>query len=177
VSTTVVFGVGNPDRGDDAAGWLVADLLGDGDGATIAVRRVAADPSAILTDPLWDAADHVIVVDTVCTGASPGTIHRWDLFELLDRAVPTGAGTHDLGIVTTLGLAAAMGRLPLDASVIGIEGCAFEPGEPPSHEVLAAVERVAAAIDVEVLLGHLAGDAGDVVTHGAFRAPVPPRGG
>jgi hydrogenase maturation protease len=151
--TTVVFGVGNPDRGDDAAGWLVADLLGDGDGTWLAVRRVAADPSAILTDPLWGAAAHVIIVDTVRTGAAPGTVHRWDLIELLDTAVLTGGGTHDLGVMTTFRLAAALGRLPLDARVFGIEGCCFEPGSPPSHEVLAAVERVAAVIDVEVLLG------------------------
>jgi hydrogenase maturation protease len=152
--TTVVFGVGHPDRGDDAAGWLVADLL-DGD-PLVTVRRVAADPSSILTDPLWDGADHVVIVDAVRTGAAPGTVHCWDLFELLaDGAVATGApdgGTHDLGITTTIGLAEALGRLPLDATVIGIEGCTFEVGAPPSPPVLAAIDRVAALLDVQTLL-------------------------
>jgi hydrogenase maturation protease len=147
--TTVLFAVGNPDRGDDAAGWLVADLLE----ATplVTVRRVAADPSAILTDPLWDEADHVVVVDAVRTGAPTGTVHRWDLFELLDRAVPTGGGTHDLGVAATIGLAAALGRLPLAATVVGIEGRTFEPGAPPSPEVVAAAERVAASLDLQTL--------------------------
>jgi hydrogenase maturation protease len=148
--STVMFGVGNPDRGDDGAGWLVADLL-EGN-PLVTVRRVAADPSAILTDPLWDEADQVVIVDTVRTGATVGEIHRWDLFELLTTAVPTGAGTHDLGIAATLGLAAALGRLPLDATVIGIEGRTFEPGSDPCPEVLAAVERVAASMDLEALL-------------------------
>jgi hydrogenase maturation protease len=153
--TTVVFGVGNPDRGDDAAGWLVADLLASDPRLTI--RRVAADPSAILTDPLWDGADHVVIVDTIRTGAEPGTVRCWDLFELLDAAdvgtgAPGGGGTHDLGVAATIGLAAALGRLPLNATVIGIEGHDFEVGTPPCPEVLAAVDRVAASIDLQALL-------------------------
>jgi hydrogenase maturation protease len=148
---TVVFGVGNPDRGDDAAGWLVADLLGDGDGGAVTVRRVTADPSVILTDPLWDAADHVVIVDAVRTGAPPGTVHRWDLFELCGAPPTASGGTHDLGIATTIALAGALGRLPLAAVVIGIEGGCFDPGAPPSPEVLAASERVAAALEIGVL--------------------------
>jgi hydrogenase maturation protease len=148
---TVIFGVGNPDRGDDAAGWLVADLLGDGEGETVTVRRVTADPSAILTDPLWDTADNVVIVDAVRTGAPPGTVHRWDLFELCGAPRSSGGGTHDLGIATTIALAGALGRLPLAAVVIGIEGRGFDAGAPPSPEVLAAIERVAAALEIEAL--------------------------
>jgi hydrogenase maturation protease len=147
--TTAVFGVGHPDRGDDAAGWLVAERLQGS--PRLSVRQVAADPSSILVDPLWSAADHVVVVDSVRTGAPTGTVHRWDLLELLDTAVPTGAGTHDLGITTTIGLAEALGRLPLDAIVIGIEGSSFVPGTPASAEVLDAVERVAAMLDVSTV--------------------------
>jgi hydrogenase maturation protease len=145
--TTVVFGVGHPDRGDDAAGWLVADLLAGS--PTLAVRRVTADPSAILTDPLWDHAERIVIVDAVRTGAAPGTVHCWDLFEILGTAVTAAGGTHDLGVATTLGLAAALGRLPLVASVIGIEGRAFAPGTQPCGAVLAAVERVAAILEIE----------------------------
>jgi hydrogenase maturation protease len=148
---TVIFAVGNPDRGDDAAGWLVADLLGDGDGVAVTVRRVSADPSAILTDPLWDTADHVIIVDAVRTGAPPGTVHRWDLFELCCAPPAAGGGTHDLGIATTVALAGALGRLPLAAVVIGIEGGGFDPGAPPSPEVVVASERVAAALEIHLL--------------------------
>jgi hydrogenase maturation protease len=148
--TTVVFAVGNPDRGDDAAGWLVADRLETT--PLVVVRRVAADPSAILTDPLWDEADHVVIVDAVRTGAPAGTVHRWDVLELLSSAAPTGAGTHDLGVAATVGLAAALGRLPLAATVIGIEGTAFDAGTDPSPEVVAAAERVAASLDIHTLL-------------------------
>jgi hydrogenase maturation protease len=174
--TTVVFGVGHPDRGDDAAGWLVADLLADS--PTLEVRRVTADPSAILTDPLWDHAERLVIVDAVRTGAPPGTVHCWDLFELLGTTVTAAGGTHDLGVATTLGLAAALGRLPLVASVIGIEGHAFEPGTPPCDPVLTAVDRVAATLEIEVV-------AEDVVrslhpigsTRVAVSRPGSPRGG
>jgi hydrogenase maturation protease len=147
--TTAVFGVGHPDRGDDAAGWLVAERLAGS--AALVVRRVAADPSMILTDPWWGAADHVVVVDTVRTGAPPGTVHTWELGELLDITVVTGGGTHDLGVAATVALAGALGRLPIDAAVIGIEGCAFAPGTPPCPAVLDAVDRVAALLDVRTV--------------------------
>jgi hydrogenase maturation protease len=149
--TTVVFGVGNPDRGDDVAGWIVADLLGDGGGRGLVVRRVTADPSSILTDPLWDGADRVIVVDAVRTGAPPGTIHTWDLFELVDVLLPTGGGAHDLDVASTFALAGALGRLPFDAEVIGIEGRCFDPGAAPDPAVLTAAERVAAAVELDGL--------------------------
>jgi hydrogenase maturation protease len=174
--TTVVFGVGHPDRGDDAAGWLVADLLGDG--PSLEVRRVTADPSALLTEPLWDRAERVVVVDAVRTGARPGTVHCWDLFEVLGTAFASAGGTHDLGVVTTFGLAAALGRLPLVATVIGIEGSAFEPGTPPCDAVLAAVDRVAATLEIEVVaeeVGRSLHPTGP--TRAAVSRPGSPRGG
>jgi hydrogenase maturation protease len=152
---TLVLGIGHPDRGDDAAGLLVADQLRET--PHLVARSVEGDPSAILSDPLWDTADHVVIVDTVQTGAPPGTVFCWDAAEVLDLlsstavSVPNG-GTHDLGVAATVRLAEALGRLPRDLTMVGIEGARFTCGAPPSHEVLAATERVAAALDVQVML-------------------------
>ncbi|MFP4635589.1 MAG: hydrogenase maturation protease, partial [Nitriliruptoraceae bacterium] len=107
---TLVVGLGHPDRGDDAAGWLVADLLERR--AQLTVRRLCADPSTLLTEPWWLEARRVVLIDAVRTGAEPGTVHRFDLDELLDASPVTGAGTHDLGIATTLRLARSLDRLP-----------------------------------------------------------------
>jgi hydrogenase maturation protease len=138
--TLLVLGVGRPDRGDDAAGWLVAQRL-DGQPDVIA-RQVTADPAAWLTDPWWDRADEVVVVDAVVTGAAVGTVHRWSP-HVLPRETWTAGGTHDLGVAATLALAAALDRLPGRLEIVGIEGSRFGIGEQPSAAVVRAAARVA----------------------------------
>ncbi|HSK22193.1 MAG TPA: hydrogenase maturation protease [Egicoccus sp.] len=147
--TTLVYGVGHPDRGDDAAGWLVADRLVAG--PELWVRRVTADPASLLTDPAWDDAEHVIIVDAVCTGAPVGTVSVLDAGELLAGGVPTGGGTHDLGLVTILRLAGALGRLPRDLRVIGIEAREFGAGADADPAVYRAAVSVADAINGDAL--------------------------
>ncbi|MFU8840051.1 MAG: hydrogenase maturation protease [Nitriliruptoraceae bacterium] len=145
---SLVLGVGHPDRGDDAAGPLVASALAALQG--VVARSVSSDPSAILTEPLWDTADRVVLIDTVRTGRRPGTVHRWAGQRLLDHLPATGGGTHDLGVATTLHLAAALDRLPADLVVIGIEGSCFEVGDPPSRPVRHAITMVSVALAREL---------------------------
>ena len=140
----VVFGVGHPDCGDDAAGPLVADLLAND--PYVRVRHVIGDPSGMLTDALWLPDGELVVVDAVVTGADPGTVHTWSMLELLVAAAPRGGGTHDLDLTTTLRLAEALDRLPRSLTLMGIEGVRFAPGTEPSHSVLTATERVAATL-------------------------------
>lgn len=146
--TSLVLGVGHPDRGDDAAGPLVASTLVTLSG--VVARSVSGDPSTILTDPLWDTADRVVLVDTVRTGKRPGTVHRWAGERLLEHLPATGGGTHDLGVATTLHLAAALERLPRDLIVIGIEGSSFRIGDPPTRPVRHAITMVSAALAREL---------------------------
>lgn len=157
--TVLVLGVGHPDRGDDAAGAMVARAL-DGLPGVVA-RVVTGDPSQLLTDPLWDRADRVVLIDTVNTGHRPGTVQHWTGQRLLEHLPATGGGTHDLGVATTLHLAAALGRLPAELSVIGIEGVCFDVGHPPCRPVRHAAAMVAAAV-ARSLEGVAAGDALEV---------------
>ena len=142
--TVLVLGVGHPDRGDDAAGPLVARGV-DGTPGIVA-RVVSGDPSQLLTDPLWDSADRVVLIDSVHTGHRPGTVHHWSGPRLLEHVPATGGGTHDLGVATTLHLAAALGRFPADLTVIGIEGECVDIGRPPCRAVRHAAAMVAAAL-------------------------------
>jgi len=119
---------GNPDRGDDAAGPLVAARLN---------ARVVA-PLDLLE--AWAGAPDVIVVDAVVSGAPPGTVTVWEAGQL--SAIPSRGGTHSLGLAEAVGLAQALGKLPERLRIYGIEARSFAGGAPPSPEVLAAVERV-----------------------------------
>lgn len=157
--TILVLGVGHPDRGDDAAGAMVARQLQGRSGIEACV--VTGDPSQTLTDPRWNSADRVVLVDTVHTGRRPGTVHRWSGQRLLDHLPATGGGTHDLGVATTLHLAAALDRLPRDLTIIGIEGECFEVGHPPCRPVRHAARVVAEALARGAVDGADSGAAGD----------------
>jgi hydrogenase maturation protease len=150
MTDVLVVGVGHPDRGDDAAGWLVAERLRDrlGDDAETEIAQLSADPAGLLTLPAWDAAAHVVLVDAVVTGAPPGSVEVLGPDQPLPS--PRASGTHDLDLVATLELARALGRLPRDLTIVGIEGVRFGVGDLPSPAVVAAAERVARALEGEV---------------------------
>lgn len=130
----LILGCGNRDRSDDAAGLLVQGA------------QPVANPLDLIE--AWSGHDDVIVVDAVVSGAPPGAILEWDA-----RACPLApagfrCSTHGFGVAEAVELARALGRLPKRLTILGIEGCNFEPGGDPSPEVLEAV----ALVDVRLSL-------------------------
>jgi hydrogenase maturation protease len=137
---TVVIGVGNAMRGDDAAGVEVA----------LRLRGVACDEEPSRLIEAWEGADAAVLVDTVVSGAAPGTIHRFDASEEPIPARALRSSTHAIGLAETIELARALGRLPKSVVVYGIEGASFEAGAPLSPEVEAAVSRLVTTIEEEL---------------------------
>ena len=145
----LIAGIGHPDRGDDAVGLVVAEQLDVRlrEVEDVEVVATTADPSALLTLPAWDLAEHLIVVDACVGGAPTGHVHVFQDPDALP--VPVAGGTHDLGLATTLALARALGRRPAEVTVLAVEGAQFEVGAPLSPEVLAAAERLVARLAAE----------------------------
>ena len=54
------------------------------------------------------------------------------------------------GPAEAIDLARVIGRLPERIRIYGIEGAKFEPGAPPSGEVMEAVDRVGRKIANEI---------------------------
>ena len=73
---TVVIGVGNRMRGDDAAGLVVIDRLTGRLPADVRLVESAGDVTHLLD--AWRDASRAIVVDAVVSGEEPGTVHRLD---------------------------------------------------------------------------------------------------
>jgi hydrogenase maturation protease len=149
---TVIIGVGNELRGDDAVGLVVARQLERKVSEGVKVTCCEGEPVSLLA--AWDGHDHAIVVDATQSGAEPGTIRR---LAAHDGPLPPalgGSSTHLLGLADALELARALGRLPATTIVYGIEGAAFTTGTGLSDPVAAAADRVAAAV-----LRELNGDA------------------
>ncbi len=152
-----MIGVGNSLRGDDAAGLEVAMRLRGEPG--IEVHAHAGEGIDLIS--MWDGADAVLLVDTVRSGAPPGTLHRFDVAgQPLPSALARQAG-HAISVGTAIELARALGRLPANAIVFGIEGERFETGSAPSAAVLAAIESLLDAVRAEArtLISGAAADA------------------
>jgi hydrogenase maturation protease len=131
-----VIGLGNAARGDDAAGLIAARRLNG--------VEHEGDPLALLD--VWDSAEWVVVIDAVRSGAVPGTIHRFDGAEPLPAAVRSSTSTHAVGLAEAIELARALGRLPAELIVYGIEGERFEAGIGLTPAVSAAVDAIVNAV-------------------------------
>jgi hydrogenase maturation protease len=140
---TLVIGIGNPDRGDDAVGLAVARQIRDAAPADTAVIKLGGDQLALLD--AWDGVADVYVVDAVCSGGPAGSVYRFD------ASVPLGGdfshrGTHLFSIADVIELARALHRLPARLRGFGIEGAAYELGAPLSAEAEVAMRTVAEQI-------------------------------
>lgn len=139
---TLVIGVGNPDRGDDAAGLAVARAIRAADPG-VTVTELTGDQLGLLD--LWAGADEVIVIDAVWSGAAPGTVFRFT------AATPLGGpfrrpGTHTFSLADVIELARNLDVLPPRLTGYGIEGRDFGFGRPLSPPVAAAAGEVAGEV-------------------------------
>jgi hydrogenase maturation protease len=144
MSRTVVIGIGNAMRGDDGAGVAVAERLRERAPADVEVVACNEEPSRVMD--AWEGADNVVLVDTVSSGAPPGTLHRFDAGE---EAVPARAfrsSTHAIGIADTIELARALGRLPGRVRVYGVEAGSFATGTSLTPAVEASVAALVEAV-------------------------------
>ena len=140
----LVIGIGNPARGDDAAGLAVARRIREAAAPyDVTVVELAGDQLALLD--AWTGAREVYVIDAVCSGGTPGTVYRFDAAEPLTVHF-WHCGTHTFSLADVIELARALGRLPARLTGFGIEGATFELGAPLSAEVDAAVQAVTAAL-------------------------------
>jgi hydrogenase maturation protease len=136
-----VIGVGNPWRGDDAAGLAVARLVRERADPRLHVVEHEGEATALLD--LWAGADDVVVVDAASSGAPPGAVHRIDP---VSEPIPAGlfsVSSHVLGVADAVELARAVGRLPARLTVYGIEGADFSLGARMAPQVVLAAREVA----------------------------------
>jgi hydrogenase maturation protease len=147
LSQTVVIGVGNPMRGDDAAGRQVARLLAESPPAGVAIHESTGTPDSLMD--LWKDAESVVLVDASQSGNPPGGIER---FDVSTEPLPTSflhCSTHAFGVAEAVELARSLGSLPPRVIVFGIEGISFEHGAELSDEIEEAVHRAADLVKAE----------------------------
>ncbi len=143
-----MLGIGNLDRGDDAAGRAVVGLLRRTLPADVAV--VEHDGEATTLIAYFERVTDAFIVDACSSGGAAGTIRRIDAST---GPLPNGAfgvSTHGFGLGQAIELARALGELPPRCVVYAIEGGSFETGAPMSNAVNAAVGTVAQRVRGEI---------------------------
>ena len=167
MTTTLVIGVGNPDRGDDAAGLEAARLIEERKEPGLEVRRFNEDGASLME--AWRGVDHVVLVDAVVGTGPPGKVVRFDPAQGLPFLPTFHASSHAFGVGQAIELARALRWLPGRLVVYGIEGKSFMPGAPLSAEVEAGVRVAVERVLTESLVREASAPARPCATRGGSR--------
>lgn len=141
---TLIIGIGNRYRGDDAFGCIVASELAGMLLSGVHCIEHDGEPAALMD--CWQGAEKVVLIDAVSSGAEAGKIFR---FNLAQQALPEEFNlysTHAFGVPQAVELARALKKLPPEISFIGIEGECFDAGEELSLPLSKAKDAVIAEI-------------------------------
>lgn len=139
-SKTLIIGIGNEYRGDDAAGLLVIRKLRNYDLKGIEVIENNGDGADLIEK--WTGRKNVILIDAVQSGSKPGTIHE---FSAPDSILPSEQfkfSTHLFSVQQAIYLSASLGNLPQKLTIYGIEAASFDSGTQISAEVEIAVNNI-----------------------------------
>jgi hydrogenase maturation protease len=144
----VVVGVGNAVRGDDAAGLAVAERVRRRAPRGVHVVECEQEPTRLLD--AWEGADLALVVDASLSGAAAGAVRRFDATAGPIPSRTFRSSTHAFGIGDAVELGRALGRIPRQVVVFGIEGADFALGSGLSDRVASAVDEVAEVVLAEL---------------------------
>lgn len=137
---TLIVGIGNRYRSDDAFGCIVADALAKQVPQGVTCSKHDGEPAGLIE--CWQGVENVILIDAVSSGAKTGQVF-W--FDLARQALPEDFNlysTHAFGVPQAVELARALGKLPPGIWFIGGEGENFDAGEELSPALLKAKETV-----------------------------------
>jgi hydrogenase maturation protease len=144
---TLVIGVGNAQRGDDAAGLHVVQLLRK---VTHGITFLELSGEGAGLIDAWQGTEHLFIIDAAHSGAVPGTIARFDAsIDKLPHDL-VWSSTHTFGVGEAVELSRVLKQLPKQVIVYAIEGRCFDTGVALAPEVERGVQAAAAQIAREL---------------------------
>lgn len=144
----LIIALGNPLCGDDGVGAAVAKALAPHLPPDRA-RLIRHEGEGLGLLSLWEEAEAVILIDAA-VGLALGEVRRINALHH-PLAEETGVtSTHAFGVQQALDMGRALDMLPGSLIVFAVGGAAFEPGDPLSPAVAAAVPRVVEAVLAEI---------------------------
>jgi len=144
----LVLAVGNPDRGDDGVGVMVAQYLRGRLPGDVTVLPRSGDMLSLIED--CAGFDALVCVDAAAPMTAPGRIHRLDLAsDRLPRELAV-TSSHAFGLAEAIDLARALQRAPQTIIVYAVEGRCFDGGSALTPEVATAAAVVADRVVAEI---------------------------
>jgi hydrogenase maturation protease len=141
MASRIIIGVGNSDRGDDAAGLEAAHLLQGLVPADVRVISYSGEITALIEQ--WEGATHLILIDAALSGSDPGSVRCLDVSHESRPLQFSGRfSSHGIGIAEVIEMARVLNRLPPNVRIFGIEAKNFAMGAPLSPQVQGAVHQV-----------------------------------
>jgi len=119
---TLILALGNPLRGDDGIGTAVLQHLWETAVWLPDVTFVDGGTPGLETALTLQGYDQVIVIDAAEIGSKPGTWMRFHLADVsLTKQANMNGTLHDAGFAEAVALAEALGILPPEIVVYGIQ--------------------------------------------------------
>lgn len=140
---TVIIGIGNEYRHDDAAGIIAVHRLRALDPPGVEFADSDGEPTSLID--LWSGADLAVVVDGVSADGEAGRVYRIGLHHPAAERRGT-ASSHQVSLGDAVALARALGRMPHRLLLYGIQVADVSPGLGLS----APVEKAIAAVVAEI---------------------------
>jgi len=145
IPAPLILGIGNRFRVDDGVGLAVAERLR---ALGFPAGEHSGEGAGLME--AWEGQDRVIIADATQSGAPPGTIRRLDAAE---ERLETGLfrySSHLFGLAEAVEMARALGRLPRDLVIWGIEGGEWGFGESLTLAADQAAGEVVRRIAAEI---------------------------
>jgi hydrogenase maturation protease len=145
-STIAIFGLGNPLMADEGVGIRVLEALQRRDDLPAYVELIDLGTGG------WRLLDEtagrraLIFVDCALMGEQPGTIRRFRPEQVRSSRVRMRGGLHDGDLLSSLALAAALGKCSGDVVIFGIEPERIGPGLELTAALSSRLEEYAARI-------------------------------
>ena len=140
----LIICIGNYLLGDDGIGVHVAQKL-SGIELPEEVEVIEAGTSLFFLSPLLEEAGHLLFVDAVEKGGTPGSIHLLDAGEI-SSAGAKKATVHELGLSDTLDVIKLKGQPLPEMLMIGVEpektDVGTELSSPVENAIPAVVQKI-----------------------------------
>ncbi len=146
---SVVVGIGNPYRGDDAVGWAVIDGLKK---KTQTIQLVKSQGDIAELIDIFSSYRVVILVDACQMNAPVGTWQRIDAHKQKIVEISPLTSTHGLSVTQAIALAKNISVLPPTLVLYVINGKNFSMNDGLSPAVAKSVEEVIQALLEEIRL-------------------------
>ncbi|MCL4239221.1 MAG: hydrogenase maturation protease [Anaerolineae bacterium] len=147
---TLILGVGNPLKGDDGAGVLVVQRLLARPDLPPGVTVLDGGTAGLGLIPLIENYRRVVLVDAALMGETPGTVRRFAWREARVAGHERPLSLHQSDLADALTLAEALGSLPPEVIVFGVQPQHTDWEQPLSEAVARALPDLIEALLSEV---------------------------